>query len=243
MQINWPPGPQNPQLASGTVHVWAAALDAGPERLAACARLLAADERERAGRFHFARDRDAYIAGRGMLRLLIGRYLARAPETLDISYSDYGKPCLAGGELRFNLAHSAGLALYAFAAHTELGVDVEAERDLPDALPIARRFFSAAEYDALRALPPDEQPAAFFRCWTRKEAFIKAVGEGLSYPLDRFQVSLRPDQAPALLSVDGHAPGAREWTLVDLPLPAAYTGALAFKGRIDRLQKWRPAGW
>ena len=237
----WLPGPLFPTLNSQAVHVWQAELTVSVERLVRYMGLLAEDERERAARFRFERHRNHYIAGRGMLRELLGRYLGQRPEDLVFSYSEYGKPKLTGSELRFNLAHSGELALFAFGLHDALGVDLEAERPLHDALAIARRFFSPAEREALASLPEDQQAAAFFRCWTRKEAFIKAVGEGLSHALDAFEVTLMPDEPAQLRAIDGSEEEARKWSLYALDLPQSYYGAIAVKSRTKQLRLWRVA--
>lgn len=238
MRSNWPPGPGNPQLATGDVHVWQAGLDVPPERLARYGRLLAEEERERAAHFHFERDRNHYIAGRGMLRVLLGRYLNQSPDKVSISYSEYDKPFLPNSELRFNLAHSGDLVLFAFCLHDDVGVDVEMERELSDALAIARRFFSPGERDTLQSLPEVQRIPAFFRCWSRKEAFIKAVGEGLSYPLADFDVTLAPGEAARLLSIRGSAAEAGKWSLLSLVLPQSYYGAVAVKRTAVRLREW-----
>lgn len=227
MTIPWPTGPQQPILTSGVVHVWQSALVVPAGDLAHYTALLAEDERERADRFHFERDRSAYIAGRGMLRDLLGRYLSKPSAVLEISYSEYGKPYLPGSDLQFNLAHSGGIALFAFTLEEAVGVDVEMEREMSDALAIAERFFSPGERETLRSLPREEQMPAFFRCWSRKEAFIKGVGEGLSYPLDAFDVSLAPGEEARLLTVRGSAVEAAHWSLLAMELPVGYQGALA----------------
>jgi len=236
---SWLPGPQQQDLSSDTVHVWQAGLDASLERLAVYEALLAEDERERAARFRFDRHRHEYIAGRGMLRVLIGRYLGRLPEALIFSYSEYDKPYLKGNSLQFNLAHSGGLALYAFCLNDPVGVDVERERALTDGMQIAERFFSPAERAVLRSLPEEQKVPAFFRCWSRKEAFIKAVGEGLSYPLDVFDVTLAPDEPARLLQIRGSEEEARAWSLNSLDLLPGYHGALAVKSRHKTLQKFK----
>jgi len=238
MTDSWRPGPQRPDLSPAEVHVWQAGLDIPVQRLAQYETLLAADERARAARFRFDRHRDQYIAGRGMLRELLGRYLDQSPEAIKFSYSEYDKPFLPQGELQFNLAHSGGLVLYAFCLDEAVGVDVEVERELEDALQISERFFSPAERAVLQSLPQEARIPAFFRCWSRKEAFIKAVGEGLSYPLDAFDVSLAPDEPARLLTVRGSAGEARAWSLYSLALPPGYHGALAVKRRIKALQTW-----
>jgi 4'-phosphopantetheinyl transferase len=242
MQDHWPSGPEQPQLKADAVHVWQARLDVPPERLAEYEALLAEDEQARAARFRFARDKEQYIAGRGMLRVLLGRYLGRSPETLKFSYSDFDKPFLSGYELQFNLAHSGGLVLYAFCREEAVGVDVEVERELADALQISERFFSPAERTVLKSLPQEQRIPAFFRCWSRKEAFIKAVGEGLSYPLDAFDVTLAPDEPARLLSIRGSAGEARQWTLWSLDLPQHYHGALVVRKQDAFVQIWQFVG-
>ena len=129
------------------------------------------DERQRAGRFHFEKDRGEFIVGRALLRTLLGRYGHREPSQLEFHYGASGKPRLAGEDpsLRFNLSHSHGLALYAFSRGRELGIDVEQIRSNADAKKIAERFFSSQEVATLRALPAHEREKAFFDCWTRKE--------------------------------------------------------------------------
>ncbi len=234
----WPTGPRQPILSRAVVHVWQSGLDVPAGDLAYYAALLAEDERERANRFHFERDRNAYTAGRGMLRDLLGRYLSEPPAVLEISYSEYGKPLLHGSDLQFNLAHSGGIVLFAFTLQAMVGVDLEVEREMSDAVAIAERFFSPGERETLRSLPQEEQIPAFFRCWSRKEAFIKAVGEGLSYPLDAFDVSLAPGEEARLLAVRGSAAEAANWSLRSLELPVGYQGALAVNcgGRPPEIQ-------
>ncbi|MFN2207085.1 MAG: 4'-phosphopantetheinyl transferase family protein, partial [Candidatus Promineifilaceae bacterium] len=231
--------PLKPPLDENSVHVWCAELDQPQGRVEYYGSLLSSDERERAARFHFDRHRNAYTAGRGMLRVLLGRYLTQPPEDIDISYSHYGKPLLSDNRLQFNLAHSGGLALFVFTLHDEVGVDIERERDLRDALAIAERFFSPSERAALRELPDSERVPAFFRCWTRKEAFIKAVGEGLSYPLADFDVTLAPGEPARLLSIRGSEEEARRWSLQSLDLPAGNFGAVALQNPAMQLERWR----
>ena len=144
-----------------------------------------------------------------------------------------------GNELHFNLAHSGGLALYAFCLEDAVGVDVEEERELSDALQISERFFSPAERETLKSLPEERRIPAFFRCWSRKEAFFKAVGEGLSYPLDAFDVTLALDDPPRLLAIRGSAEEARAWSLYSIALPSGYHGALAVRSKAKHLQQWR----
>ncbi len=209
------------------MHVWCASLQQPALQLAALRALLAADEIERAQRFQFEHLRRHFIAGRGQLRLILSRYGAGAPDKLAFNYGPYGKPALAGQPaLHFNLAHSGNLALLAI-ARQELGVDVEIIRPLPDWEAIAGRYFSAVEIEQLAAVPGPQRDQAFFTCWTRKEAFLKATGDGLSRPLDSFSVTLRPDEPARFLHIVGEPAGA--WRLVALEPADGYTGALAVR--------------
>lgn len=237
----WPPGPTGLRLDRDEVHVWRGDLAVAPDRLAALAATLAPDEHDRAARFHFERDRRRFVAGRGILRAVLARHAGCPATALRFRYGPRGKPALegdgGGGDLRFNVSHSGDLALVAVARGREIGVDVEALR--PDLTPgLAERFFSPAEVAALSALPPAARPAAFFACWTRKEAFVKATGDGLSLPLDAFDVSLAPGEPPALLRVADDPHGPDRWRLVALEPAPGFAAALAVEGRDWRLACW-----
>lgn len=239
----WPPPPADLRLGAGEVHVWRASLErdgAEAERLWAT---LTDDERERARRFHFERDRRRFVIARGALRELLGRYLATPPALIRFAYNEFGKPVLwrdAGG-LRFNVSHSHEAALYAFTLGREVGVDVELLRDDFASLEIAERFFSEAEVRALASLPAELRTQAFFNCWTRKEAYIKALGEGLSHPLDRFTVSLKPGEPARLVSTVQDPREAGEWSIVDLKPFGGYAAALAIRAGDPQLRRleWR----
>ena len=222
-----------PTLPVATVHVWRASLDDAGESLCVLAQFLSPDEQLRASRFRFQQDRDRFVAGRGILRVILGGYVAAPPDRLTISYGPRGKPFLAGremGSLRFNLSHSQGLALYAFALGRNVGVDVEALRPVPDADQIVERILSPSERAEFRSLPGHQKQRAFFHCWTQKEAFIKAVGDGLSLALDRFDVSVSPDEAARLLRVDGDPESAGHWMMQSLNPAPGFLGALACDG-------------
>ena len=224
------PHAEGPAVPVGEVHVWRASLEEPPDVIAHLRSLLAADERDRADRFHFARDRDRYTVGRGVLRMLLGRYLRVPADSLRFDYGEFDKPMVAGGGIHFNLSHSGSLALYAFDADTEVGIDIELDDDDFAQERIAERFFSKAEVGVLRSLPETMQPHAFMTCWTRKEAFIKARGDGLSLPLDSFDVSLAPDAPAALLRTAWSAREPEEWWLRDLSDPTrGYVAALAMR--------------
>lgn len=235
--------------AAGEVHLWAIRLDPPRARVAALRRLLTPDETARADRFHFERHRRRFTVGRGCLRELLGGYLGRAPDSLRFAYGEKGKPVLTGSApaasagLDFNLSNSHELALAAVAVGTALGVDLEHLRPMPDALEIAERFFSPAERRILAAVPAARRDEAFFNCWTRKEAYLKAVGDGLTAPLDRFDVTLEPGEPARFLAIEGDPGAAKRWSLFHLWPAPAYLGALAIPARGPwRLRAWRWAG-
>ena len=221
-------------LAEDEIHVWRAELDAPADTVERLGATLSPDERTRAARFCLERVRTRFIVGRGVLRTILAGYLGRAPERLCFSYGARGKPALApseGTDLRFNVSHSDGCALFAVARGREVGVDVERLRPLPRAERIAERFFSLPERTALKGLPPEQRVEAFFTCWTRKEAYIKARGDGLGHPLDQFAVSLTPGE-PVRLSAagDGDEREIARWSLDGLPPAPGFVAALAALG-------------
>jgi 4'-phosphopantetheinyl transferase len=245
MTQTWVNPPTDTPLADGEVHLWRASLVQPPDALRRLHSTLAPDEAGKAARYHFPRDRDHYIAARGLLRRLLGRYLAQPPASLQFSYGAYGKPSLDGAsavaapDLRFNVSHSHELVLYAFARGRELGVDIEHVRPDLAGEDIAARFFSAREVSMLSALPAEARSQAFFNCWTRKEAYIKARGEGLSHPLDAFDVSLIPGEPAALLGTRGDLRELTRWSLHALDVGADYAAAVAVQGTGHALRLWQ----
>src|ERR1044072_9535450 len=234
----WTEPPQSPLLETGAVNVWRIALDQPDDKLDRFRRTLEPDELDRASRFHFEKHRRHFIVARGILRAVIGRYLEMQPESLRFSYGAYGKPALASKHvLRFNLSHSHEVALLAIALDAELGVDVEHIREDFVSEEIARRFFSRAEVDVFNALPKEEQVAAFFRCWTRKEAYIKAIGKGLSQALDAFDVTLAPGAQAELLRAEED--DASRWLLRDVDVGEGYAGALAVEHAVAKVRFFR----
>lgn len=237
----WRQPPENLLLSEGQVHVWRASLDLPPAALESLWKTLSVDEQERANRYRFARDRNWFISRRGRLRLILGRYLGLDPASLQFSYSPYGKPALHPeviGQFSFNLSHSQGLALYAFAHHATIGVDLEHLRADFDYIALAKRFFSAWERAELSALPVAIHPQAFFLCWTRKEAFIKAHGEGLSLPLDQFDVTLAPGEPARLVATRAGLESPDQWSLFNLEPAPDYLAALVVRGRGYELSCW-----
>jgi 4'-phosphopantetheinyl transferase len=229
--------PTHRVLPKEEVHVWLASLDTEEGNLA---RLLDSGERNRAASFHFEKDRGRFIRRRGILRILLDCYLGVGPENIRLSYGAKAKPALEENlyhdEINFSLSHSDGMALYAFTGNREIGIDIERIREMPDLEQIAARFFSQRENKALQALPQDARKEAFFNCWTRKEAFVKATGDGLAYPLDGFDVSLAPGEPARLLGIAGDVAAASKWSLIDLKPATGFAAALAVKGRAKDIQ-------
>jgi 4'-phosphopantetheinyl transferase len=218
------------ELGADDAHVWRASLDQPAGMIAKLAPLLSQGEYQRAERFRRPTDRRRFIAGRGILRKVISAYLALAPDEVRFVYNEYGKPFIADdqnrGALSFNLSHSAGIALYAVARGRRVGIDVEYTREDFATLEVAENFFSKDEFEAFNATPIDRRTEAFFNCWSRKESYIKAIGMGISYPLDGFTVSLIPDAAPELLKVDADATEAACWNMYELDAAEGYAAAL-----------------
>ena len=235
--------PDHLLLTADEVHVWRATLEQPAPRVALLRRFLAEEELERVEAFRFRRDKERFVVARALLRIILGCYLCRDPRELRFRYGPRGKPFLveeggvSGVKIRFNLSHSDGLALLAVTRGAHIGVDIERIR--PDLAyeRIVDRFFSSQEVASLRTLPRnDVRRKAFFACWTRKEAYIKAIGEGLSCPLDRFAVSLIPSKPAGLLHVDGNREAHARWSLCELDAGPCYAAALAVEGRGQRIQ-------
>jgi len=229
----WCDPPATLALGEGDVHVWRVRLDAIGWPLEQLTGSLSPDELQRASTFAFATDRRRFIARRGVLRLLLAGYVDLAPGALEFFYAPAGKPELAipgGTGVGFNCSHSQGLALYAFARGRRVGIDVEAIRHLSEAEEIARQCFSTRERSALALLPPGCLEEAVIRAWTRKEAYAKAVGDGLTRPLDGIEVSVAPTQSPTLERIDGDPALAARWSLHALSPGAGYVAALVVEG-------------
>lgn len=217
-------------LGGTDLHVWEAWLDRPRRETLDFRALLSRDEVARADRFRFERDRARYTVGRGLLRELLGAYLAIAPEAVEFVYGANDKPMLATGGLWFNLSHSGPVALYAFTKQAEVGIDIELDDKDFARERIAERFFSPAEVAVLRAQPLEQQPTAFLTCWTRKEAFIKARGDGLSLPLDSFDVTLGVGSPAALTRTAWSWREPGHWLLRDVSDPRrGYVAAIAIR--------------
>lgn len=238
----WQRAAARPRLGNGEVQVWRADLDRPAWPLPRLAATLAPDERRRAGRFIRARDQRRFVAARGLLRMLLAGYLGTAAETLALRDGRNRKPELggppAGPPMRFNYSRSQGRAVYGFTRGRRIGVDLEALRPVPEAEGIAQRWFTRREHSELLAVPAARRDEAFLRGWTRKEAYVKAVGDGLAHDVARIDVSLEEANLPALRAVDGDPDAAAGWSLPALPPIDGYLTALVVEGHDHRVVCW-----
>jgi 4'-phosphopantetheinyl transferase len=240
----WGPGPLQPRLEAGVVHLWRASLRATGAALPELLALLSGEERTRAARFRSDVHRGRYIVGRAVQRRVLGRYLAIPPELVVYRLGPHGKPeldpAVHPGSTRFNVSNSEDDLLLALTLGAEIGVDLEALRPVSERDAIAARFFSVPEQAVYRSIPEAQREVAFYTCWTRKEAWIKALGDGLTLPLGHFDVTLRPGEPARLLATRGDPGAAARWTLREVDVGAGWLAALAVEGRLEgvRLYEW-----
>lgn len=235
---DWALPPSVLELADEAVDVWRFSLDQPASVTDALYEFLNADERARTERFAMERVRRQFVIGRGFLRQTLARYLDIDPRAVRFDYGNHGKPQLADGRLSFNLTHSENRALLGLTRTGELGVDLERIRSMQDLEGIARRFFAPGEVAVLTAVEAALRELAFFHCWTRKEAFIKALGEGLSRPLDQFEVTLRPGEPARLLWVHNEPDEHERWQFTHLDPWPGYVGCVARAARDWRVRCW-----
>jgi 4'-phosphopantetheinyl transferase len=200
-------------LAPDEIHVWQSLLDDSDNRLEYYTSILSDDERERSQRFKFLKHRNFYITGRAKLRIFISKYIAIEPCKIKFTYNKYGKPQLDKSPLKFNISHSQNKVIYSFNTENDIGVDIEVINKKIEINKLVNRFFSVSEAETINALDPKIAHNYFFRCWTRKEAFIKAHGQGLSLPLDQFQVSILQDRDVAIKNVSWDPESLHSWKL------------------------------
>lgn len=243
MQIHrWIAQPSQYTLAPQSIHIWQVSLDPLQHRLDRLQEILAEDEQARAARFRFDIDRERFIIARGCLRHILSSYVGVAPETLRFTYGSHGKPVLAdlpaAQSIHFNVSHSYEIALYAITSDWPVGIDVEHIHAV-EWRELAKHVFSANEQLTLQQIPSPLQQEAFFKGWTRKEAFVKALGQGLSIPLDQFDVALHPQEPAAILNIAWNPEETAQWQLIDVSPSADYCGALAVCGQPQHLYFWK----
>jgi 4'-phosphopantetheinyl transferase len=234
----WSFPPIDLNLKSNQVDVWIIRSDLPRDLMGRLEATLSSDERQRAARFHFQADRERFISAHGCLRDILGRYLHCEPPLLDFSTDSYGKPALRAHNLEFNLSHSGDFVLVAVTQNRKVGVDVERIRQGISSHVIAQQYFSKSEVAELQALPMEHRVSAFFICWTRKEAYIKAQGLGLSLPLESFDVSLTPNKPAVLRATRPDPEEASRWTLFSLEMDLQYAAAVAASGQNLEFRLW-----
>jgi 4'-phosphopantetheinyl transferase len=218
------------ELSDRAVHVWTMHTAACAALAAKFEPVLAQEEKERAARFRFDRLRHSFYITRGTLRHLLGRYLDSDPSSLRLETGAKGKPVLAGGaRVEFNMTHSGAWASFAFTIGCPIGIDLEVIRPVSEAHAIAALFFCPEETAEILSLPPSECDSGFFRCWTRKEAYVKAIGNGLLTPLNEFRVALRLNDPPRFIHLAADLSAAKMWHLHDLS-SGDYAAAIAYPG-------------
>lgn len=222
--ITWQMPPNQLLATKSEVHLWRATLDRPLEEVERLAQTLSTDERGRAKRFHFEQDRQRFIVARGLLRTILSKYLGMPAERLQFDYGHYGKPAIKATQVRFNLSHSHSLALYAITRDRDLGIDLEFIRSVNEAEQIAKRYFSNRENAIFQALSPNEKPGGFFHHWTRKEAYLKAVGDGLAANNDHFDQTVAREE-----SVEGDR--SIRWFLRSFTPAPNYQATVAVEGK------------
>lgn len=230
----------NIELKDNEIHIWIAPLYNAGNYSRICLPTLASDEFTKANRFYFQEDRERFVFCRGLLRIILGRYLSIPPAEVIIDYGINGKPYVNNTKVEnlpeFNISHSRGLALLAFSRASQLGIDIEYNMDESIDINIAKHFFSERENSYLFSLPEQQRRKAFFDCWTRKEAFIKAIGDGLSYPLENFDVSLYPDKLIQELIIHSGEIVQTDWSLINLTIDSDYSAAMVTKSNPRKIK-------
>jgi 4'-phosphopantetheinyl transferase len=238
--ISWREVSEIPRVAPAEIQVWRVNLLASTGEISRLRNFLSAQEQRQAAQFHFVHDQRRFVIRRAVLRQLLSANLGLHPEEIQIASDRFQKPQIAAAQnpmqLRFNSSHSSDWALIALAQNCESGVDVEQHRHLPDRDELANNFFSEPEISELNRLPEPARTAGFFNCWTRKEAFVKAIGQGLAFPLDRFSVSLAPEQSAAIFEIAGDDSTAhKKWSVTSINSIAGFSAALVFSSGLSSL--------
>lgn len=233
------PPPNKLELSPNNIHIWRANLKISQLQIEELFKTLSSDEIERANRFYFERDKHRFIVARATLRKILSQYLNLNPTQLEFTYSERGKPYLPTTSILFNLSHSQDLALYAITTVNQIGIDLEYIRPMDDAESLAKRFFSAQEYNLISQLPPQQQQEIFFKIWTCKEAYLKATGDGLAGGLEKVEVCLKPEQPIQFMSINGNIKEASRWYLYQFIPQSNYIAAVVVAGKNQNLSFWQ----
>ena len=246
----WQTPPEGLALREGEVHVWRGIVDIPSADLQVCWKTLKTDEQERAQRFRFAQHRTRFISARGMLRKLLGHYLSLAPQDIELGIGLQGKPFVQSqgrDKLYFNVSHSQKLVLIAFSASSEVGIDVEGPQSHLNHQAIAKRIMNKQEASWFHSLPESKRKSALFNCWTRKEAFVKAHGKGLTFPLRDITVTFLPEQPTSIVRIENPELHTLSWSIYSIYARPQYAGALVVAGKPRSIkywdyQEWKPRG-
>ncbi len=239
-ESSWEIPPQDLHIASGQIQVWRAQLHLMIPQLDTFIPHLSQEERDRGNRLVKTEHRCRFLISHAILRLILSRYLGQPPNDIQLQKGPHGKPYLEDQPLQFNMTHSNDIALYAITACADIGIDVEYVKRKHRMDALVKRFFSKREYQEYQSFPEGERHLAFYRAWTRKEAYLKATGLGLSYPLDHFDVSLAPEGTQCLLHVEDSAEMPQHWTLFSFEPCVDYLSSIAIKAPVEKLITY---GW
>jgi len=237
----WSPPPDHLHLGKGEVHVWRGIVDIPSAALQVFKDMLSGEERDRAARFRFPRHQHRFIAARGMLRSLLGRYVHLPPRDIEFGFGAQGKPFLKNrisSPLYFNISHSQKIALFAFSSESEVGIDVEGPQPRLDYQGVAQRVLSSQEQQWLQDLPAFGQKSALLTAWARKEAFVKAMGTGLTFPLRDITITILPDQPPRLVHITDPSLNGTHWSIHPLNPRVRYVAALVVAGHPHQIRLW-----
>ncbi len=227
------------ELSENNVHIWSTNLKLGSSKIEKLSTILSSDEKDRANKFYFERDKNRFIIARGTLRKILSRYLNIEPKKLQFTYSERGKPYLPDTSILFNLSHSQDLALYAITQVNLIGIDLEYIRPMNDAENLTKRFFSPQEYNLISQLPPQKQQETFFKLWTCKEAYLKATGDGLAGGLEKVEICLTPEKPVEFFSINQDIKEASRWYLHQFIPQPNYIAAVAVAGKNQNLSFWQ----
>ncbi|MDE5123255.1 MAG: 4'-phosphopantetheinyl transferase superfamily protein [Trichodesmium sp. St19_bin1] len=227
------------ELSENNVHIWSTNLKLSSDKIEELSTILSPDEKNRANKFYFEKDKNRFIIARGTLRTILSRYLNIEPKKLQFTYSDRGKPYLKNTSILFNLSHSQDLALYGITKVNLIGIDLEYIRPMNDAENLAKRFFALQEYNLIRQLPPQKQQETFLKIWTCKEAYLKAKGDGLGGSLEKVEICLTPEKPVEFFSINGDIEEASHWYLYQFIPQPNYIAAVVVAEKNQKLSFWK----